>query len=53
MPTVTVQITREGTTGLTFVVIQEVATEDWGVGGLPAKEYWRQAEARSAGGSGG
>ena len=24
---------------LTFVVIQEVATEDWGVAGLPAAEF--------------
>lgn len=23
----------------TFVVIDEVAVEDWGVGGLPVKEY--------------
>jgi 4-oxalocrotonate tautomerase len=28
---------------LTFVVIQEVAMEDWGVGGLPVGEYRRQA----------
>ena len=35
--------------GLTFVVIQEVETEDWGVGGLPVGEYRRQAEARSTG----
>jgi 4-oxalocrotonate tautomerase len=33
--------------GLTFVVIQEVELEDWGVGGLPAAEYRR----RTAGGS--
>ena len=30
--------------GLTFVVIQEVEMEDWGVGGLPVGEYRRQAE---------
>ena len=35
--------------GLTFVVIQEVELEDWGVGGLPVSEYRRQAEARSSG----
>ena len=35
--------------GLTFVVIQEVELEDWGVGGLPVGEYRRQAEARSTG----
>jgi 4-oxalocrotonate tautomerase len=30
----------------TFVIIDEVATEDWGWGGLPALEYRRQlAEA--------
>ena len=29
--------------GLTFVVIQEVEMEDWGVGGLPVGEYRRQA----------
>jgi 4-oxalocrotonate tautomerase len=28
--------------GLTFVVIQEVELEDWGVGGLPVAEYRRQ-----------
>ena len=25
----------------TFVVIDEVDTEDWGIGGLPVKEYLR------------
>jgi 4-oxalocrotonate tautomerase len=30
--------------GLTFVVIQEVELEDWGVGGLPVKEYRHQAQ---------
>src|SRR5882757_4741915 len=35
---------------LTFVVIQEVELEDWGVGGLPVKEYRRQSEAGSTGG---
>jgi 4-oxalocrotonate tautomerase len=34
---------------LTFVVIQEVELEDWGVGGLPVREYRRQAGARSPG----
>lgn len=29
----------------TFVVIDEVALEDWGVGGLPVDEYRRQAAA--------
>ena len=33
---------------LTFVVIQEVELEDWGVGGLPVKAYRRQAEEQSA-----
>jgi 4-oxalocrotonate tautomerase len=33
---------------LTFVVIQEVELEDWGVGGLPVEEYRRQS-ARSPG----
>jgi 4-oxalocrotonate tautomerase len=33
--------------GLTFVVIQEVALEDWGVGGLPVQEYRRQLAAAS------
>jgi 4-oxalocrotonate tautomerase len=32
---------------LTFVVIQEVEMEDWGVDGLPAAEYRRQAVSRS------
>jgi 4-oxalocrotonate tautomerase len=27
----------------TFVVIDEVELEDWGVGGLPVEEYRRQA----------
>lgn len=27
---------------LTFVVIDEVAVEDWGVGGLPVDDYRRQ-----------
>ncbi|WP_422932148.1 tautomerase family protein [Singulisphaera sp. PoT] len=30
---------------LTFVLIQEVELEDWGVGGLPVKEYRHQLEA--------
>jgi 4-oxalocrotonate tautomerase len=34
---------------LTFVVIQEVEMEDWGVNGLPAAEHRRQAAARSPG----
>ena len=34
---------------LTFVVIQEVEMEDWGVGGLPVGEYRRWAEAKSIG----
>jgi Tautomerase enzyme len=35
--------------GLTFVVIQEVDTEGWGVGGLPAAEHRRRAAAGSPG----
>lgn len=27
----------------TFVVIDEVAVEDWGVGGLPVEQYRRKA----------
>ena len=34
---------------LTFVVIQEVEIDDWGVGGLPVGEYRRRAEAKSTG----
>ena len=30
----------------TFVVIDEVALEDWGVGGLPVDVYRKQAKAR-------
>jgi 4-oxalocrotonate tautomerase len=30
------------TPATTFVVIDEVALEDWGVGGLPVSEYRRQ-----------
>ena len=33
--------------GLTFVVIQEVELEDWGVDGLPATEHRRRAAALS------
>jgi 4-oxalocrotonate tautomerase len=29
----------------TFVVIDEVEMEDWGVGGLPVREYRRRATA--------
>ena len=32
---------------LTFVIIQEVELEDWGVNGLPSAEYRRQAAVRS------
>ncbi len=28
----------------TFVVIDEVALEDWGVGGFPVQEYRKQAQ---------
>jgi 4-oxalocrotonate tautomerase len=31
----------------TFVVTQEVELEDWGMGGLPVREYRRQSGARS------
>ena len=31
----------------TFVVIDEVALEDWGVGGLPVAEYRRRARSPS------
>jgi 4-oxalocrotonate tautomerase len=34
---------------LTFVVIQEVELEGWGVGGLPVAEYRRQAGTGSPG----
>jgi 4-oxalocrotonate tautomerase len=29
----------------TFVVIDEVAMEDWGIGGLPVEEYRRRQRA--------
>jgi 4-oxalocrotonate tautomerase len=35
--------------GLTFVVIQEVDTEDWSVDGQPAAEHQRRAAAGSPG----
>jgi len=35
--------------GLTFVVIQEVELEDWGVGGLLVAEYRRRAATPSPG----
>lgn len=31
----------------TFVVIDEVAFEDWGVGGLPVEEYRKQLKTKS------
>ncbi|MFK0275118.1 4-oxalocrotonate tautomerase family protein [Ensifer sp. NPDC090286] len=31
----------------TFVVIDEVALEDWGVGGLPVDAYRRKAKEKS------
>ena len=34
---------------LTFVIIQEVELEDWGVGGLPTPEFRRQASTGSSG----
>ena len=34
---------------LTFVVIEEVELEDWGVGGLPVEEFRRQSAAKSTG----
>ena len=34
----------------TFVVIDEVAMEDWGIGGLPATEYRAAAAAAAADG---
>ena len=34
---------------LTFVIIQEVDLENWGVGGLPTPEYRRQLAEKSAG----
>lgn len=33
------------TPATTFVVIDEVAMEDWGVGGLPVKEYRAKVQA--------
>lgn len=30
----------------TFVVIDEVALEDWGIGGLPVEEYRAKVRAR-------
>jgi 4-oxalocrotonate tautomerase len=32
----------------TFVVIEEVETENWGVGGLPLDDYRRQKSQREA-----
>lgn len=34
--------------GLTFVIIQEVELEDWGVKGLPTTEYRRREKAGSS-----
>ena len=35
--------------GLTFVIIQEVDVENWGVGGLTTPEYRRQLAEKSPG----
>ncbi len=35
--------------GLTFVIIQQVELEDWGVNGLPAAEHRRQTARESSG----
>jgi 4-oxalocrotonate tautomerase len=32
----------------TFVVIDEVGFEDWGIGGLPVDEYRKQAARKSS-----
>lgn len=32
--------------GTTFVVIDEVALEDWGIGGLPVTEFRKQVSGR-------
>ena len=34
------------TPATTFVVIDEVAMEDWGIGGLPVEQYRRQQSGR-------
>lgn len=34
---------------LTFVIIQEVELENWGVGGLPTPEYRKQLAEKSPG----
>jgi 4-oxalocrotonate tautomerase len=31
----------------TFIVIDEVALEDWGIGGLPVEEFRQRAAARA------
>jgi 4-oxalocrotonate tautomerase len=35
------------TPATTFVVIDEVATEDWGVAGVPVKEFWQGIQQQS------
>jgi len=35
------------TPATTFVVIDEVELEDWGIGGLPVEEYRRRAKQHS------
>ena len=34
---------------LTFVIIQEVELENWGIGGLPTPEYRRRQAEKSSG----
>ena len=35
--------------GLTFVIIEEVDLENWGVGGVPTPEYRRRMAEKSSG----
>ena len=36
------------TPATTFVVIDEVATEDWGAGGMPVNEFRQQVQNRAS-----
>ena len=35
-------VERASSLEATFVVIEEVETENWGWGGLPVAEYWKK-----------
>lgn len=45
MPDVSIRITREGAAFARGVVSDELALEDWGIGGLPVRENRARVKA--------